>query len=532
LVRRSPVRSGAVLGALLLIAAAGAPLATRVWEAFWSLPHAGRVTLCAAGLAVILAATVRRPHLQWNRWRQRVTQARLGSLIALAWAAVVVIVGLLVTGTWWLMGAPALGFPDTLPPRALDTLATRAFAVVAGFGAAALLVIHYRRQRTTEADAERDVAKLFTDTFDSASDKLGSEHAAVRLAGVHALARLADEAPEGREDLVQMIIDVLCAYLRMPYTPHPDKPFAQPDSSALPTASSTTAVDLGRLRSTAYGDAQGEKQQAAQEEHRRRVLEFESFQQVRHTIIRIIGNRLREPTRWRGKDYDFTGVVFDGGDLTGAHFTGGKVSFHGAEFSDRAVDFYGARFSGGMVIFRGATFTGGVVSFGGARFTGGTVYFTEVEFSGGVVSFGGAEFSDGTVNFFEARFTGGQVLFFGAEFSGGVVSFGGAEFSDGTVNFRKARFTGRAVSFRGARFTGGVVSFGGAEFSDGTVIFRGARFTGGAVSFADVSGACPSGLLEAVERVEPGVVLPEQWRRAADSSGEEASETSADAPDH
>src|SRR5699024_4759093 len=47
LVRGHPVRSGAVLGALLLIVVAGAPLATRAWEAFWSLPHAGRVVLCA-----------------------------------------------------------------------------------------------------------------------------------------------------------------------------------------------------------------------------------------------------------------------------------------------------------------------------------------------------------------------------------------------------------------------------------------------------------------------------------------------------
>ncbi|WP_239647925.1 pentapeptide repeat-containing protein [Nocardiopsis ganjiahuensis] len=40
-----------------------------------------------------------------------------------------------------------------------------------------------------------------------------------------------------------------------------------------------------------------------------------------HTIIRIIGNHLRGDTRWRGKD--FTGAVFDGGNLSRAHFTGG-----------------------------------------------------------------------------------------------------------------------------------------------------------------------------------------------------------------
>src|SRR5699024_10338699 len=108
-----------------------------------------------------------------------------------------------------------------LTPKDLDAIATRAFAIVAGLGGVALLVISYRRQRTTEDGEEREVTKLFTETFDSAGDKLGSEHAAVRLAGVHALARLADDAPSGRDDLVQMVIDVLCAYLRMPYTPEP-----------------------------------------------------------------------------------------------------------------------------------------------------------------------------------------------------------------------------------------------------------------------------------------------------------------------
>ncbi|MFE1472132.1 pentapeptide repeat-containing protein [Nocardiopsis dassonvillei] len=206
---------------------------------------------------------------------------------------------------------------------------------------------------------------------------------------MHALARLADEAPEGREDLVHMVIDVLCAYLRMPYTPRPDALSEQPDQPVLPLAS-PTAVDLSRLRSTEPDDTRCEKQQAAQEEHRRRVLEFESFQQVRHTIIRIIGNRLREPTRWRGKNYDFTGVVFDGGDLSGARFSDGPVNFRRARFSGGEVDFSEADFTGEWVDFNGARFSGGRVNFLGARFSGGTVDFGGARFSGGEVDFNGA----------------------------------------------------------------------------------------------------------------------------------------------
>src|SRR6516164_8947278 len=54
--------------------------------------------------------------------------------------------------------------------------------------------------------------------FATAADKLGSEAPAVRLAGVYAMAGLADDWPENR----QTCVDVLCGYLRMPYGPEPD----------------------------------------------------------------------------------------------------------------------------------------------------------------------------------------------------------------------------------------------------------------------------------------------------------------------
>ena len=443
------------------------PLATAVWDLLgFTTGQTSRVA--AVGVcALVLAAGV--VGVNWKR----TTPVRLVWLILIAWIIAVGMVAGMTVLAWLVLDSPQWKPPEALTPQNLDAIATRAFAIVAGLGGVALLVIAYRRQRSTENVEEREVSKLFTDTFDSASDKLGSEHAAVRLAGVHALARLADEAPEGREDLVQMVIDVLCAYLRMPYEPRPDEPSGKPDRSVPPAASPTTAVDLGRLRGT-EPDVQHEKQQEAKEEHRRRVLEFEASQQVRHTIIRIIGNRLREDTRWRGKDYDFTGVVFDGGDLAGAHFSGGLVSFDEAEFSGRSVSFDGACFSGGTVSFDGAWFSGGLVS------------FARAEFSGGMVSFEGTYFSGGSVSF--AR----------AEFSGGMVSFEGTYFSGGSV------------SFRWAEFSGGMVSFVGSEFFDGRVSFLWARFSGGTVTFKNSAGKRPSGLLEAMDR--PGVVLPEWWR--------------------
>jgi hypothetical protein len=62
--------------------------------------------------------------------------------------------------------------------------------------------------RRAEADA---LAKRYQD----AAQQIGHEKAAVRLAGVYTMARLADDWPEQR----QSCVDVLCAYLRMPNHP-------------------------------------------------------------------------------------------------------------------------------------------------------------------------------------------------------------------------------------------------------------------------------------------------------------------------
>ncbi len=81
---------------------------------------------------------------------------------------------------------------------------------------------------------------------------------------------------------------------------------------------------------------------------------------------------------WQGLNFDFTGVVFDGGNFTSAEFTGGEVSFDGAMFSGGGeVRFDGAEFTGGRILFNGARFAGGTVDFSRARFAGGTVDFRQ-----------------------------------------------------------------------------------------------------------------------------------------------------------
>ncbi|WP_304454752.1 pentapeptide repeat-containing protein [Nocardiopsis sp. YSL2] len=445
------------------------------------------------------------------------------------------------TGLAWLvLETPRWEPPDDLTPKGLEAITTRAFAIVAGLGGVALLVIAYRRQRAVEAEAQRaeltvvrEDTKLFNERFTTAYSELGSEHAAVRLGAIHALAHLADDAPS--DELVQMVIDVLCAYLRMPYDLAPD-----------PLPKKTTT--------------------ARREEHRARKLDFAAFREVRHTVIRVIGNHLREPTRWRGRNYDFTGVEFDGGSFHGAEFTGGYVSFRFARFKGR-MSFDGVTFSGGQVSFDGADFCGERVSFRFARFAGSQVYFRFstlscqvsfenakfisgqvkfdrarfaselvrfdrsafvggqlsfdlVRFIKGRVDFNGARFTGGSLGFKGARFSGSQVDFSGAEFSGSQVDFSLAVFSGGEVTFSGSSFSGSQVSFSGAGFSGSQVKFRLAVFSGGHVSFRNSVFSGGQVSFIDAVGTPPSGLLGSLEKGGSQViVLPALWKNRQGGQG-------------
>jgi uncharacterized protein YjbI with pentapeptide repeats len=288
--------------------------------------------------------------------------------------------------------------------------------------------------------------RTWNERFATAADQLGSDKPAVRLAGVYAMAGLADDWEENR----QTCVDVLCSYLQLPYEPDPG-----PD---------------------------------APESQR---LAFQASRKVRHTVIRVISAHLQEQrtVSWQGLDLDFTGVDFDWANFRSARFSCGKVDFRDARFSGGKVDFRDARFSGSTVDFTDAEFSGSTVRFNFAKFSGSTVNFQNARFSGGKVDFGNADFSGGVVHFNDARFSGGKVYFGFARFSGGRVYFGFAQFSAGEV------------SFRDGYFRDGMVYFGSAQFSGGTVDFSGARNWSAPPAFPWTAwhGAPP-----------PGVKLPKQ----------------------
>jgi hypothetical protein len=238
-----------------------------------------------------------------------------------------------------------------VPPGGSNLELVKSTITVTAFAGAVLTGVYaYRRQLLAEGDARRADEAQLGQRYTAAADQLGHDMAAVRLAGIYAMARLADDW----EDQRQSCIDVLCAYLRLPYDP--DDP----------------------------------------SKHR------EGDREVRRTTIRIIRDHLRNPdsaNSWCGYNFSFEGAVFDVADLTGAWFTGGHVSFHAARLVGGSFHLVRVQFDGGHVWFTRTQFAGAKVSFRDARFTGANVHFDNAHFAAGTVSFAGAVHRDGAVTF-------------------------------------------------------------------------------------------------------------------------------------
>ncbi|UQS25792.1 pentapeptide repeat-containing protein [Amycolatopsis thermalba] len=281
--------------------------------------------------------------------------------------------------------------------------------IVLGAGGAVALLLAARKQQTAEhdlatkrhdlalreqanEDARHDAAeRRITDLYLKAVEQLGSEKAPVRLAGLHALDRLAQDNPAQR----QRIVDVITAYLRMPY--------------ALPEPAES----------------------AARERYWVQLQERE----VRLTAQRILTDHL-DPLSgaghrfWPDIDLDLSGALLIDFTLRGCQINNGR--FVGAEFA-------------GRTLMLGVSFVGDT-HFGDATFSG-DAWFVEATFNGNA-RFDRAEFA-GDARFDEATFVGatafrdttflGEARFDDATLSGNVV-FSGATFT-GNASFRRASFT-------------------------------------------------------------------------------------------
>jgi uncharacterized protein YjbI with pentapeptide repeats len=338
--------------------------------------------------------------------------------------------------------------------------------IAGGIGGVVALVVAYRRQKVTEES-------IFVERFGAAAAQLGTEDPAVRMAGVYAMAGVADEGTPAQR---QQCVDVLCGYLRLPYNSDGDR------------------AGITQLVIKQSGQTPNDPSDETTIKYRLHDKE------VRATIVRVLASHLRQDAAisWSSCNVDLSGAVLMDSHFSECRFDG-KVSIVGATFSGD-VSFGGATFSG-EVPFGGATFSGDV-SFGGATFSGDVsfddavfsrrAWFDKATFSrrasfdkatfSGPVGFGGATISgyawfdkatfSGPASFDKATFSG-PASFDKATFSG-APSFGGATFS-GPTSFNKASFS-RDVSFTGTTFSGDA-SFDDASFSGGAR-FHAATFSG------------------------------------------------------
>lgn len=329
-----------------------------------------------------------------------------------ALAGIVVGIALLtaavVTALWW-AGTRGLDGPALVTAR-FDALKI-GLSIGVGGGGVFALYLAWRRQRATEdtlahqqevaADTRADATeRRITELYTRAAEQLGSDKAPVRLAGLYALERLAQDNPRQR----QTIVNVLCAYLRMPFDP---------------------------------GEGDGRREE----------------REVRRAAQRILATHLRPgaDTHWPDTDLDLTGATLVELDFYGcrpraAVFTGAR--FHGftdlaeADFP-RGAQFDRARFHG-LATFADARFHADAdfgttefhdsASFNQSHFHG-YARFSEVHFHGGA-GFGDARFHD-DAGFRETTFHNGA-WFDGAHFHGDRW-FDGANFH-GECRFDGARF--------------------------------------------------------------------------------------------
>ncbi|HEX9342912.1 MAG TPA: pentapeptide repeat-containing protein [Actinomycetota bacterium] len=368
-----------------------------------------------------------------------------------------------------------------------------------------------------------------TELYTKAVEQLSSDQAPVRFGGLHALERLAQDNRAHR----QTIVDVICAYLRVPFSP--TAPASKPEPEA----------------------AGGQEEPGTESEMETDGIggTWQQEREVRLTAQRILAEHLRDDRAkdqqstdppnsrfWDNIRLDLTGATLIDFNLVNGVMA--DANFHRAAFSGDAW-FGGATFSG-TARFGGAAFSGDAL-FGGAAFSA-AANFPEAAFSGDAL-FGGATFSRGAV-FRRAAFGGGAVFrkaIFGGGAAFGEAAFGGdawfdkATFSRG-ASFDEAAFTGDAW-FGEAAFTGvagfGEAAFGGDAWFDKATFSRGASFdeaaftgdagfgeaafTGGAwFGEATFSAGADAVHLEKARILSPGAahVWPTGWRLAdADGGG-------------
>lgn len=296
------------------------------------------------------------------------------------------------------------------------------------------------------ADGRHDAAeRRLTDIYTKAAEQFGSDNVAVQLAGLYGFERLANDHPQLR----QTVVNVICSFLRMPIPSQTDDAVAASKNSQVRSAAQRMLLEhLRPLIERVSEGAAGEYWDVS---------------------VNLSGAAL--------EDFSLAGCRIGKGVFVGSVFVGG-CDFTGLSTIEE-LDLTGATFKGPLLATE--------VSVGGEVVLDQAVFESRVDFDGshfaGAVTLTEARLAADS-SFDRCRFAGSFRC--AGSRSCGAVGFTGVTFSQ-AIEIESMTFEG-AVGFRGADFLGDTrisatafldeVWFTNTEFSASTPLFSGVAFKG------------------------------------------------------
>ena len=230
---------------------------------------------------------------------------------------------------------------------------------IGGIGGTGYLVIKYRERASAErAEKAAELARKDIEQEKAeqkllnAVQQLGSESPQVRIAGVYALADVADTY---RGDYRQRVVNILCGYLRTPRGTWHDI-----SSGKRKNILNWEAAYRSPLNNLEYVSNDG-------------AVELTILTVMRHHLLNsrqdlddktVVSSRVDDGQLWCGCVFDFRGACFTEKVSLFKSTFGSMVSFEGAKFA-QTVDFRGSTFND--ITFRRTTFLRGAI-FSNARF--------------------------------------------------------------------------------------------------------------------------------------------------------------------
>ncbi|PSL57128.1 hypothetical protein B0I31_102105 [Saccharothrix carnea] len=380
----------------------------------------------------------------------KTSKTKLLSLRAAMTITIVVTLGVLsaaLISLWWALDRPQLASTGQLGIKDQLDLVRLALIVTGGIGGLVALVVAYRKQKINETAEFREETKLINEHFNAACAQLGHDSPAVRMAGVYALASVADEWSLKR----QSCIDVLCGYIRLPYEHNAD-------------------AENWRV---------GERE-------------------VRLSIIRVLSDHLQPQSSpsWIGYDLDFTGAVFDGGDFTSCHFSDCRLDFTNTKFVAGQTLFHSAKFTNVHLEFENATFQGGDLSLRWTRFQNCTFWLTGIKMIEGQINFSLAKARESEFTLTESVLTGGKIDLSQMELEGGGIDLCFAEVDGSELDMHFLKLTDVTGDFGCANFKSGVVNWRSAKFHNAELNFGESKLSGCLMDFTDATFVADNDLTE------------------------------------